>query len=159
MSLPDKPPAYKPMFNLALSITLFAVYAWAILNYIILEYDSGAIFNGAFAVLLGLAAICFTFSDKIKEESLSDRLLFAAERLVHGAVLVMIASVLRYVIVWMLGDKTLETAPWWINTPVIVGLVIGAFAFSNGIIFAQKGIRILCDLLNDRMFRYKDWDN
>ncbi|MCP4987756.1 MAG: hypothetical protein GY928_17375 [Colwellia sp.] len=159
MNLPDKPPAYKPTFNLALTITIYAVIMWAVSNYISLKQPSNNIFNGAFAVLLSLAAICFSFSDKIEDEHLSDRLLFAAERLVHGAILVMVASALRYVIIGFFGDSDIETVPIWVSVPIYTGLVLGFFAFFNGMIFAQKGLRILSDLLNDRMFRYKDWDN
>jgi len=159
MSLPDAPPLYKPAFNLVLNITIYVVMIWGFLNYISFKQPSNDIFNGAFAILLGIAAICFSFSDKIKNKRLSDRLLFAAERLVHGSLLVLIAIALRYVSLSILGDKEIESSPLWLSIPIVATVLLGGIAFSNGMIFAQKGLRILFDLLNDRMFRYKDWDN
>lgn len=159
MSLPDAPPLYKQAFNLVLNITIYLVMIWGILNYINFKQPSNDIFNGAFAILLGIAAICFSFSDKIKDKYLSDRLLFAAERLVHGSLLVLIAVALRYVALSILGDKEIESSPLWLSIPIATTVILGGIAFSNGMIFAQKGLRILFDLLNDRMFRHKDWDN
>lgn len=159
MSLPDEPPLYKPAFNLVLTITIYVVMVWGFLSYMSFKQPSNDVFNGAFAILLGIAAICFSFSDKIKDETLSDRLLFAAERLVHGSILVLIAIALRYVVLSMLGDKEIGAAPLWLSIPIYTILLLGGLAFSNGMIFAHKGFRILFDLLNDRMFRYKDWDS
>jgi hypothetical protein len=160
MSLPTKPPAYKPMFNVALNISIITVMVWAFFYYMSFKQPSNTIFNGAFAILLSIAAVCFSFSNKIKKEKkLSDRLLFAAERLVHGALLVLIASALRYVFIGLLGDKSIEDVPLWLSVPIFAAMILGSFSFVNGMIFAQKGLRILSDLLNDRMFRYKDWDN
>lgn len=159
MSLPDAPPLYKPAFNLVLNITIYVVMLWGFLNYVSFKQPSNDIFNGAFAIFLGIAAICFSFSDKIKDKHLSDRLLFAAERLVHGSLLVLIAIALRYVALGILGGKEIESSPLWLSIPIVTTVILGGIAFSNGMIFAQKGLRILFNLLNDRMFRHKDWDN
>ena len=158
MALPDDPPLYKPFFNLVLNITIYAVMLWGFLNYVNFKQPSNAIFNGAFAFLLSIAAVCFSFSGKIKDEYLSDRLLFAAERLVHGSILVLIAISLRYISLSLLGGKDLESSPLWLSIPAVAVVMLGGVTFTNGMIFAQKGLRILSDLLNDRMFRYKDWD-
>ena len=107
MTLPDKPQAYKPLFNFVLEITAIVVFLWLAINYINFKEPSNNIINGAFAVLLALSAICLSLSDKIKDDQLCDRLLFAAERLVHGALLIIIASALRYVAVGLLDGKSM----------------------------------------------------
>lgn len=159
MELPNKPVAYKPLFKFILNVTIYAVMLWGFFTYIDITKPSNILFNSAFAVLFGLAAICFTYSEKIQDNYLSDRLLFAAERIVHGALLIIIASALRFVSISLLGETPLESASLWLVIPIYTLTFIGVFAFNNGMIFAQKGISILSDMLNERMFRYEDWDS
>lgn len=159
MSAPDAPPLYKPIFNVVLNVTIWLVMIWGIVNYANFQQTSNNFINAAFAILLSLAAICFSFSDKIEDSVLSDRLLFAAERLVHGSVLVLIASVLRYIVLGLLGSNNIDSVSLWIGIPIYSAVIVGAVVFANGMLFTQKGLRILFDILGDRMFRYKDWDN
>jgi hypothetical protein len=111
------------------------------------------------ALILELAALSFSFARVVESENLRNRVMFAGERLLHGGILVLVASLMKYV---MLG---LVLLPLVADTPLVHGaihLTIGMLAcliFSNGVLFAHTGLRVLNDILLLRMTREKDWDD
>ena len=85
--------------------------------------------------------------------------MFAGERLLHGAVLVVVASILKYFLFLIYSIPGFESLTWLaFAISLTVGVVTGLF-FANGIMFAHTGLRVLNDLLLMRFTRYKDWDD
>lgn len=59
--------------------------------------DTSSITNAAFAIMATLAALSFSFA-RATEDELRDRITFAGERFLHGAVNVLVVSILKYFI-------------------------------------------------------------
>ena len=85
--------------------------------------------------------------------------MFAGERFLHGALLVLVASLLKY-FVYALVKLPFIAKLSYAETSILftVGL-LAAIIFSNGILFAHTGLRVLNDLLLLRFTRHKDWDD
>jgi hypothetical protein len=121
--------------------------------------DTTNVTNAAFAIMASLAAIGFSFARVVESEELRNRITFAGERLLHGAILVLVASLLKYL---MIGFLALPTVPEWATVRTIMEMTVGvlvALSFSNGVLFAHTGLRVLNDILLLRMTRERDWDN
>lgn len=133
------------------------VYAF----HIIFQYkeDTTLITNTAFAIIATLAALAFSFARVIETDKLKDRVMFAGERLLHGAILVIVASILKYFLYLLYSIPAFEESTWLtFVTSLTVGVLTGV-VFANGIMFAHTGLRVLNDLLLLRFTRHKDWDD
>lgn len=129
--------------------------------FIVFNYreDTTNITNAAFAIMATLSALSFSFARVVETEELKDRLMFAGERLLHGAILVLVASLLKYFVLAFLKLSFISKLP---SAETTVSLTIGmliALIFCNGILFAHTGLRILNDLLLLRFTRHEDWDD
>jgi len=121
--------------------------------------DTTLITNTAFLIIATLAALSFSFARVIESEQLRDRVMFAGERLLHGAVMVVVASVLKYFLFLLYTIPAFEALAWLeVVTSLTVGVLTG-LVFANGIMFAHTGLRVLNDLLLMRFTRHKDWDD
>jgi hypothetical protein len=133
--------------------------AYAIFLIVRFEEDTTPITSAAFAFMATLTALTFSFARVIETGALRDRLTFAGERLLHGAVLVLVAAILRAFVF------LLYKVPAFVGLPIIKVVVSFAFGlfggilFFQGVIFAHGGLRILNDLLLSRINRHKDWDH
>ena len=147
--------AYKaPVFLLGLIGYLYAF--WLIINY---EKDTTTITNTAFAIMATLASLSFSFARVIESDELKDRLMFAGERFLHGGILVLVASLLKYLVITFLNWPPIANQPAvHVATQFTIGLLV-AVIFTNGILFAHPGLRIVNDLLLMRMTRHRDWDD
>ncbi|MDR6962119.1 hypothetical protein [Shewanella putrefaciens] len=132
---------------------------YGLILFIDVTNDSTTLINAAFAVMLGLSAICFSIAVAQKDKRISDRLLFAGERLLHGAILVIVTSLIKYllfkvnyVIDIASANEFVKCIFWSVN-------IFACVVFLNGLFFAHTGIRILNDLLILRMTRHRDWDD
>lgn len=122
------------------------------------EEDTSIITNAAFAVMATLAALCFSFA-RAAEEILRDRITFAGERFLHGAILVIVVSIIKYFIYLLHQEPVFNESRW--AGPVVeysIGILI-AVVFANGVLFAHTGLRVLSDLLLSRFTRHADWDD
>ena len=105
------------------------------------------------------AALSFSFARVIETEALKDRVTFAGERFLHGALLVLIASILKYFVFLLYKIPTFAGLPI-LKFPVSLAFgLFGGAIFLQGVIFAHTGLRILNDLLLLRIARHKDWDH
>lgn len=121
--------------------------------------DTTLITNTAFAIIATLAALAFSFARVIETDELKDRVMFAGERLLHGAILVIVASILKYFLFLLYSIPGFEESTWLtFPTSLTVGVLTGLI-FANGILFAHTGLRVLNDLLLLRFTRHKDWDD
>ena len=146
---------YKAPFVIAMFMGCFyAIYM--ILNY---RLDTTNVTNAGFAIMASLAAISFSFARVIESEELRDRIMFAGERLFHAALLILIASILKYFIFLILKLPYIANSNTFTNVLLnSVGLLTGLI-FINGVLFAHTGMRILNDILLSRFTRQNDWDD
>jgi hypothetical protein len=103
-------------------------------------------------------ALSFSFA-RAAEEELRDRITFAGERILHGAILVLVVSIIKYFIYLLYRIPEFAASSW--AAPVVtysVGMLI-AIVFLNGVLFAHTGLRVLNDLLLQRFTRHPDWDD
>ena len=140
-------------------IAMFFVGLYGMYTYIDYNENSIHLTNAAFAVTASLAALSFTYAGTKAAKSISDRLIFAGEKLLHGAILLIVTSVIKYMLFQINSAFNIETVH--IAFKLIFGLVsiLGAVIFINGLLFSHTGLRILNDVLILRMTRHKDWDD
>lgn len=134
--------------------------------------DTLGVASAAFAVALSLASVTFSYARTLKDGSaVRDELVFAGERLVSGAVMFLVASILKY---------ASDDIPRYANTLIdalpqpdrgsldvtlfgqdILGLVMSVVAFFLvllGLVYAQMGITILVATASHRAKRRPDHD-
>jgi len=121
--------------------------------------DTTNITNAGFAIMATLAALSFSFARVIESEELKDRVMFAGERFLHGAILTVVATILKYFIFAMLKNPFFSNS---VKLEVVLSFTIGmlvSLMFFYGFMYAHTGLRVLNDLLLLRFTRHKDWDN
>jgi hypothetical protein len=132
--------------------------------------DTLGVASAAFAVALSLASVTFSYARTVKDGSaVRDELVFAGERLVSGAVMFLIASILKY---------ASNDIPRYVNTLLdalprpdggrpdatlfgqnglgLIIAVVAFFLFLLGLIYAQMGITILVATTSHRAKRRPD---
>lgn len=153
------PSHYKPVFRIIVNIAGLAVALYATLSFPSNSAASYTVTNSFFATLLAFAAVCFSFARAISEPSIADRITFAGERFLHAAIIVIATTAIRYVSFKVTAAQSFED----MHVAVAVGVGIVLFCcwvvFGIGVVFASSGLRIISDVLNDRMFRHDDWDD
>lgn len=132
-------------------------FIYAIILVMRFNQDTSIITNSAFAIMATLSALSFSFA-RAAEEELRDRITFAGERFLHGAIIVLTVSIAKYIIYLAFQSPTIHSAYWKNLLSFPVGIVL-AVVFANGILFAHTGLRVLNDLLLMRYTRYSDWDD
>ncbi|MCB1529881.1 MAG: hypothetical protein H6853_07310 [Rhodospirillales bacterium] len=113
--------------------------------------------NSAFVVCLGLASLSYNLSRAIKEDERSDKIQYAGERLTHGAVLFILASLLNFLNSHWLAELSpysnlYEITGWIIN---IIGALIYLVLYV-GLMSANAGIIVLHRDLLANMHRRKE---
>ena len=137
----------------------FLGYAYAIQLVFNYREDTTNTTNAAFAIMASLSALSFSFARAIEPLELRNRLTFAGERLLHGAVLVLVASLLKYFVFVFLSLPSIPAVEYAETIGLFTLGLLVAVIFSNGVLFAHTGLPILNDLLLNRMTREKDWDD
>jgi hypothetical protein len=140
-------------------LVAFLAYLYAIRMIFNYREDTTNVTNAGFAIMASLAALSFSFARVVESDALKDRIMFAGERLLHGGELVLVASILKYFIIALLKLPLFADAT---KIEVALSFSIGMLAaviFSNGVLFAHRGLRVLNDLLLLRVTRHKDWDD
>jgi hypothetical protein len=118
--------------------------------------DTTMLTNSGFAILASMAGLAFSWSRAIQSpgaEGLRDRVCFAGERFLHAAILMILASTLKYAAI---VDSTSSTVVEAIQ--FVLGTVVGCLFFW-AMITAHTGLRIVNEILWSRMARHSDWDN
>jgi len=143
-----------PVFLIGIVGYYFAILL--ILNY---REDTTKITNAGFAIMATLSALSFSFARVVETSELKDRLMFAGERFLHGGLLTLVASLLKYFVSAFIKFPAISNLGYAEQTiQFSIGLLI-AIIFVNGVLFAHTGLRVLNDLLLLRFTRHKDWDD
>lgn len=155
----EQPRIIRFVYKAPLVLAGFMGYAYGIFMIFNYREDTTNITNAGFAIMATLAALSFSFARVIESDELKDRIMFAGERLLHGAILIFIASILKYFVFLILKFPPIANSHN-VETSLLftIGL-LAALIFSNGVMFAHTGLRVLNDLLLLRFTRHKDWDD
>jgi len=127
--------------------------------------DTTTITNIAFGIIATLSALCFSCSRAIlNSHEDKDKFTFAGERFFHVAVLLIIASILKYGSIALgivkTGDgHSFDVVHVAISVlSAIPGFVVGILFFW-ALISAHGGLVVLNRLLWNRHNRFKDWND
>ena len=129
--------------------------------------DTLGVASAAFAVALSLASVTFSYARTLKDGSaVRDELVFAGERLVSGAVMFLIASILKYASndIPRYANALLDALPrpdgrrpdatlFGQNSLGLYIAVVAFVFFLFGLIYAQRGIIILVATASHRAKR------
>lgn len=124
-----------------------------------LTKDTTGIINVAVAVTASLAGLCFAMSASVSFQDIKkDRINYAGERFFHAAIFLVTASVLKYSALSIRNYELLEgreVLAVLLTTPINF-LVVPLFFYAvfNG----HSGVRVMNDILWERMHNIKDWD-
>jgi hypothetical protein len=155
----EQPWIVRFIYKAPLVLTLFMGFVYAISMILNYREDTTNVTNAGFAIMASLAAISFSFARVIESEESKDRIMFAGERLLHGAVLILIASILKYFVFLILKSLPIDCSQNVQTALLFTFGLLAAVIFSNGVLFAHTGLRVLNDLLLLRFTRHKDWDD
>src|SRR5438067_11110161 len=110
------------LFKMPIAVIGLLGGVYAILLIVRFKEDTTSITNGTFAIMATLAALSFSFARVVETEAVRDRLMFAGGRLLHGALLVLVASIIKYFILLLYKIPTF--------TEVLLLQIVTSCAFS-----------------------------
>lgn len=121
--------------------------------------DTTPITNTAFGILVALGALSFSAARAVEPSDPDrDRFAYAGERFFHAAILLLSASLLKYVTL-SLGLVTTPAADLPSRvTNVVAGSTI-LVLFASAMNFTHTGFMVLTKILWARVGRYRDWDS
>lgn len=142
-------------------LALLVAYGYALVILNNLREDTTGISNVAFGVMATLAALSFGLHASLhSSEKIKDKVLFAGERFFHGALLVLIASLIKYGVLELTNtvSESFPSNPIMLIIEIMIGFFAG-FLFLQAVLIAHSGIKTLNKLLINRMTRDKHWDH
>ena len=110
--------------------------------------------NVGFAVTASLAALCFSYARNLDSRpELQEQVVTGGERLVRGAILMILASLLQYADLYAQaptapGEPRLTAALGWVRAPAVLVLhpaAVGLFLLAVASIY--QGLRTIVDVL------------
>ncbi len=144
---------------LPLIIYLIAIYYTYIL-FRDMSVDTTSITNSAFAIVASLAALSFSCSRSLTDSNDDkDRFSYAGERFFHTSLLLISASLIKYLVLSILSNDVLEEGTIGYN---ILSTTTGAYIsiiFFWSVTSASGALIIINKLLWKRFNRYPEWDN
>ncbi|MBI2956714.1 MAG: hypothetical protein HYY26_05320 [Acidobacteria bacterium] len=124
------------------------------------KLDTTALSNTAFAIVASLAALSFSCARALDAEpETRDRFAFAGERCFHSAVMLLVASVLKYALL------SAKATPKISSNPTLVTVLDSTLGLMAGVLFfwamnsAHTGVRVINEQLFRRYARHPDWDD
>jgi hypothetical protein len=155
------PTLYKPWFRSIVAIAGLSVFGvFGLIGFATNSSESYTLVNSLFAILLALAAVCFSFARTALDQATADRVMFAGERLLHACILFATTTLLKYVVFRLAGSpESVGDLHLAVAIPVGLFLAFCSAIFIYGITFATTGVRVISDVLIERMFRHDDWDD
>lgn len=138
-------------------LLVFIYFAYYVL--VDLNRDTLLLTNTAFAICATLASISFSFSRAVAEDNtLSDRISFAGERFLHCALLLIIASVIKWATQTIFSSDLITKVSWfYVSINWVLRILIGVL-FSQAAMFLHTALKTLNPILLRRLNRVKDWD-
>lgn len=116
--------------------------------------------NAGFAILAMLAALSFSCSRALRQDSEDkDRFTYAGERLFHAAVFFITVSLLNYGVALMLQRAESFLGNWFAFSCETFVRCVSLILILLALRSAHTGLRILSTLLSLREYRYGDYDS
>jgi hypothetical protein len=146
--------------RISVLLVFFVGLYWTYVVFASLKEDTTTITNAAFAVAATLAALSFSCARAVTDSvEASDRFTYAGERFLHGAVMLLCASLLKYAYLRAESSGLLDSRilSWTVLTEII-GIMVGVLFFW-ALSSAHGGLIVLNKLLWTRFNRYPDWDD
>jgi len=148
--------SYFMFAKLTVLMVLVVGYTFTLVILRDLQQDTTPITNAAFVALATLAGLSFGCARAV-EESARDRFAYAGERFLHSAVMVLMASLLKYAVIAVRG---------WSKSPLLLNLVLETFVglLASLLLFqatysGHTAVKVLHEKLLERIARYPDWDD
>lgn len=154
----------KTAYFLFTRVSVFFVFVvglyWTYTVFANLKEDTITITNAAFAVTATLAALSFSCARAINDSNdASDRFAYAGERFLHGAIMSISASLLKYAYISAASSELVNTNGLsWSLLTVLIGVMVGVLFFW-ALTSAHGGLIVLNKLLWERFNRYPEWDD
>lgn len=111
--------------------------------------DTTGISNAAFAIMASLAALSFSRANVYETaKPVRDRFVFAGERSFYSAVMLLLASVLKY------GLLSAKSISWVLSRPtltMVLDLTLGGIVgvlFMNALVAAHSGVQVIWELFD-----------
>ena len=143
---------------LPLIVYLIAVYY----SYILVRdmaQDTTSITNAAFAILATLAALSFSCSRALMDsDEDKDRFSYAGERFFHASLLLMSASLIKYLVLSVLNDGNLVKGSFLFDTISKISGIYIVIIFFWSVTSATGALLVANKLLWKRFNKYPDWD-
>jgi len=121
--------------------------------------DTTEIINVAVAITGALSGLCFAMSATVDlKNKIKDRINYAGERFFHAAIFFLIATILKYAALSISSYEFLkgkDTLIVLLTSPFHIFVVA---MFMVAVSDAHSGIRVINDILWERLHRIKDWD-
>ncbi len=124
--------------------------------------DTTAITNVAFGIAVAFSSLSFRWSSVISDSPEDkERIAYCGERFLHASLLLVIASVIKYVVVAIgpvpVGSIThLSEITWRYCVTFVFGVSV---LFLYALAFAHTGVVFINRILWRRVVKYQDWDS
>jgi len=124
-----------------------------------LEKDTTKISNIAFGIVAVLTGLSLRMASTLSKSDEKDRFMYSGERFFHSTLLLLSASIIKYMIL-TINDVELLKEYYILKKTLTFPLdVLVPLLFFFAVHSAHTGMKITNDLLWRRMGRVKDWDN
>lgn len=141
---------------------LIAFFVCIIYMFIVLikfNKDTTPITNAAFAIVSVLSGLSFGTASVVSDEKVKDRFVYCGERFFHAAILLILASVLKYAAL-SIGESAFaelrQTTSRLLTIPLSFFVQL---CFLYAILDIHTGINIANKQLWQRLNRSEDWDS
>lgn len=122
--------------------------------------DTTDITNTGFVILASLAALSFGFSRSLeKDDKKKDRIVYCGERFLHAAILMLVASLLKYTNLTIQNLNFIQLNGFWIKFLSYPLHMFVSLFFFYSIMSAHTGLKIINDILWKRLTSQPDWDD
>lgn len=121
--------------------------------------DTTEIINIAVVVTGALSGLCFAMSATVDvKHKIKERINYAGERFFHAAIFFLLAAILKYAALSISSYELLKGKELLITLLTIPFHTFVLAMFMYAVLDSHSGVRIINDILWERLHRIKDWD-
>ncbi len=125
-----------------------------------MSLETTIITNAAFAILATLAALSFSCSRALLDSNEDkDRFSYAGERFFHSSLLLISASLIKYLVLSLLSNELFVKESLSYRILSMTSRVYIATIFFWSVTSASGALIVINKLLWKRLNKYPDWDN
>ena len=151
---------YHVVFRGSVAMALLVGLLFTIYQFHDLGRDTTAISNTAFGVLAILSSLAFSCArSQHSDEAARERFTYSGERFLHGAVSLLVASLLKYAVLAVKSTPKIAVYPLIPATVEAVLGLVAAVMFFWAVMAAHTGLKVMSDLLRRRITKFPDWDD